>query len=455
MDLQKFVEGMDTNASIFSFDRLPDGSFSELRIMAANNGFKAFFAMNPTAPKFEPGLPARAFFYDPNFEGFCYRSASEGKPLYSYVNAHGSWLSGIYIPVVSDKENTYNCCYILTISPELESEKMSKRPAEIANSVLDMNIKLNKERDFITSIAGAVSDIKEICSSQLCSVVLVDKSTKECTFINSEGKNNEYLKGISQSVNRTPYDMILAWEKDLAGSDCLLLDDLSVVKQRDPEWYASLVSNDISSIVLYAVKFNNQLVGFIWAANFDVDNLMKIKESLELSTFFIGAVIANHQLLGRLEAMSMSDTLTEVMNQNAMSMRTDGLEKGKPKMLGVVFTDLNGLKDVNDRLGHTAGDRLLKRAASIIKTTFGDCEIYRAGGDEFVVLCPEMTAEELDRRTDELRSIMAQTQDVSFAIGAMHFTGDYDIRKALQDADERMYNDKQRYYEQNPDKKRR
>lgn len=455
MDLQKFADSIAYGASIYSFEILPDGSFGEIMITAANDGFKAFFAFNPNAPKFEPGMPYRKLFYDPNFEIFCYRCASTNEPLYSYVNAHGAWLSGMYFPIASDKKNIVNCCYILKISKEVETDELSKRSAEIGADVLNMSIKLHKKQDFIQSIADAASDIKKICSSQKCSIVLVDKSKQSCTFINEDGKNDEYMIKLAIEMGRTPYETAVAWEKSLAGSDCLLLDDLSVVKERDKLWYDSLVCNGIESIVLYAVKFNNELVGFIWAANFDVANIMKIKETLELSTFFIGAVIANHQLLDKLETMSMYDMLTDVKNRNAMNNRTDVLEAGFIGGIGIVVTDLNGLKEVNDRLGHTAGDKLLIKAASLIKATFGDCEIYRAGGDEFVILCPDITEDELERRTEELRSLTSQTPDVRIAIGSHYCTGSADIRRSMQIADEKMYADKQLYYRQHPDKRRK
>ena len=455
MDYQKFVDGIDASASVFSFDKLPDGSFSEIRINAPNKRFMAFFELNPNSPKFVPNMPYKYFFHDPNFENYCYRCASTVEPLYSYVNAHGAWLSGMYLPIESEEENTVYCCYILKITPEVQTDEFSKRSPETAFAVLNMSSKLHKKQEFVQSIADCARDIREICSSNICSIVVVDKSSETCTFINEYGKQDEYMLKLAVEMGRTPYETALAWEKSLAGSDCLLLDDLSIVKDRDRLWYDSLVCNGIKSIVLYALKYNNELVGFIWAANFDVASIMKIKETLELSTFFLGAVIANHQLLGRLENMSMYDMLTDVMNRNAMNKRTDALEYGNPETLGVVFTDINGLKEVNDTLGHTAGDKLLIHAASLIRSAFGDCEIYRAGGDEFVILCPDISEEEFDRRLLELRSLTLQTDDVRLAIGAQFFSGSYDIRRAMQSADERMYEDKQLYYRENPDKRRR
>ncbi|WP_295156474.1 diguanylate cyclase domain-containing protein [uncultured Ruminococcus sp.] len=458
MDYQLFVDGIDAAASVYSFDVLPDGSFGEIRLMAVNKGFFGFFSLNPNAPEFVPGMPYRKFFHDPNFESFCYKCASKREPLYSYVNAHGAWLSGQYLPLYSEEEDTLYCCYILKISKQMESEELAKRSSEIAREVLEMSIKLHKNQDFISAVAETAGDIRRICCSERCSVVLVDRTNKECTFVNENGANESYLNGLAASMRCSPYDMAMRWEADLRGSDCLLLDDLSVLKDRDPEWYNSLDEKEIRSIVLYAVRFNNELMGFIWAANFDVEKIMSIKETLELSTFFLGAIIANHQLLGRLETLGMYDVLTGVMNRNAMNKRVDQLNADKgalPAVMGVVFADLNGLKTVNDSGGHDEGDKLLKRAAGLLKRAFDEYEIFRAGGDEFVIICQDITEDELASRTAELRRLAADTDNVSFAVGTGFFTGDYDVINAMQIADERMYIDKQEYYRLNPEKKRR
>jgi diguanylate cyclase (GGDEF)-like protein len=169
-------------------------------------------------------------------------------------------------------------------------------------------------------------------------------------------------------------------------------------------------------------------------------------------------VIANYQLIARLEFKSSVDGLTQVSNRNAMNDRVDMLVSGEeacPAALGIVFADLNGLKTVNDDEGHEAGDKLLVRASSILKLAFGDYEIYRAGGDEFVVFCPDITEEELDKYVKQLRTLMDHTPDVSFAIGTVYAAGSFDIRKEMHTADERMYKDKQEYYRRHPEKDRR
>ncbi|MCR4926365.1 MAG: diguanylate cyclase [Lachnospiraceae bacterium] len=103
----------------------------------------------------------------------------------------------------------------------------------------------------------------------------------------------------------------------------------------------------------------------------------------------------------------------------------------------------------------TPGDKLLIKAASLLKTYFGDCEIYRAGGDEFVILCPDITEVEMEKRLLKIRSLSEETEDVSFAFGTAFCEEHHDIRRAIRSADERMYKDKEAYYLNHPEKDRR
>jgi diguanylate cyclase (GGDEF)-like protein len=185
---------------------------------------------------------------------------------------------------------------------------------------------------------------------------------------------------------------------------------------------------------------------------------MQIKITLELSAFLLAAVIQNHQLITRLEVRSTVDGLTQVCNRNAMNDRVDKLVSGTEKLpdsLGIVFADLNGLKTVNDDEGHDAGDRLLTRAAGLLKIAFGDYEIYRAGGDEFVVFMPDVTEEVIQQQITQLRALTENTEDVRFAVGSSYCVGEYNICHAMQRADENMYKDKEEFYRQHPEKDRR
>ena len=465
MDFQSWLEGVNGLASLYSFDILPDGSFSEIRLMGVNSQNNAMLHFSPDAPEFYPGIPYRRYWMDLNFERYVYKSGSSRQSLYSYVNARGYWLKGFYIPVcdadqipADDGKKTVYVLYILEYSDDIETAAMSQHTADVAAAVTNMSIKLHEMQDIYQALAAASAEIKEICSAEKCSIYTVDENDQKCHFVNENGINNDQLEELASEMDCTPYEVAKRWEKTLAMSDCLLLEDLKVIEERDPVWYRSLCSHKIRNIILYEIRCKRTLVGYIWAANFDSSKMMKIKSTLELSAFLLAAVIHNHQLISRLEQKSSVDGLTQVNNRNSMNERVDGIISGKirkPEVMGVAFADLNGLKGVNDAEGHDAGDKLLSKAASLLKIAFGDYEIYRAGGDEFVVLCPGITEDKLCQQVKQLRALTESTPDVSFAIGTVFVTGDYDICKTMQIADERMYMDKEEYYRQHPEKDRR
>jgi diguanylate cyclase (GGDEF)-like protein len=225
--------------------------------------------------------------------------------------------------------------------------------------------------------------------------------------------------------------------------------------------YLSLISHGIRNIILYAIRYNQTIVGFIWAANYDTEKMEKIKETLELSTFLIAAVITNHQLLSRLEERSSVDILTNVGSRNAMDDRIDKYISGEeelPHVMGIAFADLNGLKAVNDDEGHDAGDKLLKRAAALLKIAFGDYGIYRAGGDEFMVIMRKVGTEEveailrmLDAKLEVINTVKTEPWDYSTAYGygfRVECGKDCDdyIHQTYLLADQRMYEAKKLHH---------
>ena len=98
---------------------------------------------------------------------------------------------------------------------------------------------------------------------------------------------------------------------------------------------------------------------------------------------------------------------------------------------------------------------MLVRAASLLKIGFGDWEIYRAGGDEFVILCPDIAETDMEEQLSKMRKLLENTEDVSFAFGTAYCTGEHDIREVIKMADEQMYLDKAAYYRNHPEKDRR
>src|SRR5688500_1135440 len=91
-----------------------------------------------------------------------------------------------------------------------------------------------------------------------------------------------------------------------------------------------------------------------------------------------------------LKSLSLVDELTQLNNRRGffeLARQTLKIAKREHYSMGLFFIDLNGLKQINDNLGHLAGDEALRDAADMLRETFRDSDILaRIGGDEFVAL---------------------------------------------------------------------
>lgn len=143
-----------------------------------------------------------------------------------------------------------------------------------------------------------------------------------------------------------------------------------------------------------------------------------------------------------LRRMSYEDTLTGLCNRNKFNQVMDGQRESGP--LGIACFDLNGLKETNDRMGHSAGDELLCKVAEELRKVFGD-KAYRIGGDEFVVV--DDTLEETAFQ-DAVRTAEAgmAAEGICCSVGASWRGGSVCAREQLDEADRRMYEEKRRYY---------
>ncbi len=142
------------------------------------------------------------------------------------------------------------------------------------------------------------------------------------------------------------------------------------------------------------------------------------------------------------------DALTGFKNRKAYYKDIDMIERDKEismQPVGVVFADVNGLKEVNDRFGHEAGDELIVSVSKAITAVFPEARRYRFGGDEFVILSFDKNKAAFDEKLEKLSTLWKEKYSAS--IGSVWQEHAKNFEKGVSTADERMYLDKNRYYE--------
>ena len=459
MSFEELLKHYKTKTCILSIEKIDEKHYGNIRVVAGNQAHYDDI-LHITGHPFVPGCPYEMCFpKNLNFEDFCYRCAIGGEPMHSYVSLYqmGLWLNMFMIPFVSDEENIGYCIYSYDVTPQANTEKMSDVSADAASSVLETCIKLHGASDFKKAINEVIADIRDVCSADECCILYLDEDTRKCTCL-AESRKEDAPYSIDDFLNDEFYYIAKKWEYTLQGSTCIIIKDehdREEIRNRDPELYAGMEAGEIESLVLFPLKQGNMIIGYIWALNFDTENVVKIKETLELTTFFVASEIANNFLMERLRTMSSIDMLTGIMNRNIMNNRVDRVIAGKDVLetpYAIIFTDLNGLKRLNDTEGHQTGDEALKEAAQILSDVFYDGEVYRVGGDEFMVIACNMDPDTVNKRVKDLVDKANKSESVRFAVGVSLSEDEPDILKAMRVADKRMYDDKKRYYEEHPDR---
>jgi len=244
--------------------------------------------------------------------------------------------------------------------------------------------------------------------------------------------------------------------------DAILLD-LAVAHTHplEPLWRMHEHAPDVPIIVLTSMDNETLAVRALKAGA--QDSLVKGQIDGNLLTRAIRYAIERHQLQMALHAMSLLDDLTGLYNRRGfLTLARQHLKMADRlrKRVSHIFVDLDGLKRINDTMGHRHGDQALMETAEMLKETFRESDIIaRIGGDEFVVLAMDNAAGILEdswqlRVQDNIALRNRRPNRVyqlSVSMGVAYY--DPDFPTALDDllarADTLMYEDKRA--KRNPD----
>ena len=139
------------------------------------------------------------------------------------------------------------------------------------------------------------------------------------------------------------------------------------------------------------------------------------------------------------------DSLTGLLNRNAFDDAVEFIQATHDKPLTVMYIDLNGLHEINNHLGHDRGDVVLCELADAARAYFGDDNIYRIGGDEFVIISFAHSMAQSARQMGYMRQELLD-HGCELSVGMAESDDGEDIPDLVNQAENEMRKDKKRYY---------
>lgn len=259
----------------------------------------------------------------------------------------------------------------------------------------------------------------------------------DISFINSSILEYALVNVIVITVSGLAFILIfLLWSKSHITKPIKLLEE-SAVSFVD----RSSGKKDINALDFKApeIKVDNEIKSLSDAVTKMTDDMKE----------YVNNIISAEEKAASMQELANHDALTGLKNKTAYDAEINDINDNK---VALVVIDLNNLKKVNDTYGHEKGDISIKKLAYLIKDTFNNSDVYRIGGDEFVVLLKDYDYDHFDELSDKINKHFEKIQKdkslepwekISAALGVAYFKDGDDMTSLFMRADSEMYKRKE------------
>ena len=301
----------------------------------------------------------------------------------------------------------------------------------------------------------AVDDLDQTINAVLTQIGEFLVSDRAYVFeIKDELMNNTHewtAPGISpqlEKLQQLDLSLISDWLPFFEKNDCTIIDDVEQLQKTNPAAYATLHAQEITSLIAAPIFLDNKLAGYIGIDNYDSEKIKNSSYLLLSMSIFLSYAIRHRNHVDMLHRLSYHDLLTNALNRNAFMDVLSQFRPGQYASAGIIYIDINGMKEINDFYGHHQGDKILITTVAKVFNLFKPDELFRIGGDEFVIITYDLTETDFYEKFNLLRNIFCEKTNLPFSIatGSCWVKSPSDLNSLLQQADSAMYTDKKKFY---------
>lgn len=336
----------------------------------------------------------------------------------------------------------------LNQTTELDS---ARNDLSVEKKLLDCIENLIMNDDFTAAVNSVLTTILEYYDADR--TYIFEFQWKENLTRNTYEICRDGISPQIENLQTVPVDVVARWVdsfEDQEQNTIIFIGDVDALKD-DPTHrleYDYLHPQGIKSLIAVPIFINGKLHGF-----HGIDNPRSHMDALTLLTqltYIIANELQKRLLTEALTKKSYQDPLTGLNNRLAYDEMLDHL-RGKEFPVGVGFLDINGLKWINDTLGHDMGNKVIQKICTILNEHIEQQYIYRISGDEFVMIWPDVDYKVFMSAAKKLEAALFAEKNIAsfgFVWGKEEDTG-----IAVRKAEKAMQTAKNKFYAANAELK--
>ena len=329
----------------------------------------------------------------------------------------------------------------LNQTTELDS---ARNDLSVEKKLLDCIENLVMNDDFTAAVNSGLTTILEYYNADR--TYIFEFQWKENLTRNTYEICRDGISPQIENLQTVPVDVVARWVdsfEDQEQNTIIFIGDVDALKD-DPTHrleYDCLHPQGIKSLIAVPIFINGKLHGFL-----GIDNPRSHMDALTLLTqltYIIANELQKRLLTEALTKKSYQDPLTGLNNRLAYDEMLEHL-RGKEFPVGVGFLDINGLKWINDTLGHDMGNKVIQKICTILNEHIEQQYIYRISGDEFVMIWPDVDYKVFMSAAKKLEAALFAEKNIAsfgFVWGKEEDTGIAvrKVEKAMQTAKNKFY----------------